>query len=210
MNSFDSNGTPEKLTPRPFSSDADPSAPVDEFNPQRFRLGQDFAQALGTEKIFTKPALRKPTRHDWFRVHPGDDMRMDAAILELKTENIAYLVDPIVIPHLAGDVVVKRIVLAVTRHSIPFLWSIKLPDFRGQLDEWNASAHVACEMARTQWVRLAANQHAGAYDVHAAPRLAIEPVWPKQSFTEILKLVFQDRVIASMDHAVVRMLKGEL
>jgi len=49
----------------------------------------------------------------------------------------------------------------------------------------------------------------GAYEVYRAIRDDLpEPIWPEKSFNEILKIAFQDKYIQTLDHPVIRRLKG--
>jgi hypothetical protein len=50
----------------------------------------------------------------------------------------------------------------------------------------------------------------GAYDVFEATATLPEPQWPDQSFQELLKVGFKDRQIDSLDHPVIRKLRGEI
>jgi hypothetical protein len=59
-------------------------------------------------------------------------------------------------------------------------------------------------------VRLVANRHVGAYDVYKAPNVSDEAVWPELSFREVLNLAFKDRLITSLDHPIVKRLRGEI
>lgn len=186
------------------------SALADEFDPARLRLNQDFFSSLGVEKLVTQIPVRKPDRHWWIRVHPALDMRVETAVLELKEERETYLVDPKVLPELPGDFVAKIILTAINRQGLVFLWPIKLPDFRGRLDEWNHAALAAAKMAESSWIRLSANMAVGSYDLFKATGFTDLPSWPSLSFRELLRLGFKDRVIRTADDPVVQKLKGRI
>ena len=49
---------------------------------------------------------------------------------------------------------------------------------------------------------------AGAYDVAIATAPLPEPEWPEETFEQLFRLAFRDRVIDSIDHPVIRQLKG--
>ncbi len=104
----------------------------------------------------------------------------------------------------------KLLVPTVTRQGVLFLWPIRLPGPDGRIDDWNRSALEAAELARTTWVRVQANMNLGAYEVVAAPGTTAEPAFPDKSLAEILKVAFKDRYIDTMDHPVLRRLRGEL
>jgi hypothetical protein len=50
----------------------------------------------------------------------------------------------------------------------------------------------------------------GAYDVRVATAPLPDPEWPVLGFDAILELAFRGRVIDSLDHSVLRRLRGEL
>jgi hypothetical protein len=68
----------------------------------------------------------------------------------------------------------------------------------------------AAELGRTGWVRMTANMGLQAYDVAVAPADLGEPEWPDIAFKKILEIAFRDKRIDSLDHPVLRRLRGEL
>ena len=70
------------------------------------------------------------------------------------------------------------------------------------------SAAVAAEIAMSRWVRVAANMSLGAYETYAAIGDLQDPMWPQMPFQEILKVAFKDHVVESLDHPLVRRLRG--
>lgn len=112
---------------------------------------------------------------------------------------------------LAQEVRPKLLYTSITKEGNVFLWPINLPGADGRLDAWSQSAHTAAAMAETSWVRIKANREVGAYDLRQAVGFAgEEPVWPDLTFSEIVNLAFRDRLIDSLDHPIVRRLRGEL
>jgi hypothetical protein len=65
-------------------------------------------------------------------------------------------------------------------------------------------------MARGAWVRVAANTSLAGYDVFKATAPLPPPAWPELSFEELLRIAFRDRYIDTMDHIVLRRLRGEV
>jgi hypothetical protein len=90
-----------------------------------------------------------------------------------------------------------------------FLWPVRLP-VEGRHDEWNRSALDAADTATKRWVRLVANMQLGAYDVHTAEGTLDDPEWPDISFKRVLEVAFKDRFIETLDHPVLRRLRGEV
>jgi hypothetical protein len=50
---------------------------------------------------------------------------------------------------------------------------------------------------------------AGAYVVYEAAGNIPDPEWPDLTFKEIVGLAFKDRVVSSLDHPLVKRLRGE-
>lgn len=60
-------------------------------------------------------------------------------------------------------------------------------------------------------VRIKANKALGAYEISLAKGELPEPKWPKEPKTikDALKIAFKDRIIDSIDHPVLKQLRGE-
>ena len=50
---------------------------------EKVRLSQDFAALTRTEKLLVHVPVRKPAKHQFFRVHPGEDYRLECFIVEI-------------------------------------------------------------------------------------------------------------------------------
>ena len=182
----------------------------DPFDLKKLRFSQDFAATMGVKKALLTVPVRKPTRQEFIRVHPGEDWRLETIILELKEEGETYLVDSNLWGQLPGELIHKVLYTAINRQGVLTLWSIRLPGEDGRLDEWNRSALEAAEMAQKEWIRVASSRPLGAYEVYRAVADIPEPEWPDTTFKEILTVAFKDRFIRSSDHPVVRRLRGEI
>jgi hypothetical protein len=180
------------------------SIPTD-FDLERYRLPQDYA-AVGTKKVITTVAVRRPHRQEFIRVHP--DLRYQAALLELKDANETYLVVPSVAAELGDEVRPAILFLAATRAGKAFFWPVKLPR-DGKLDDWNRSAARAAQEAIDHWVRIASNRDLGSYETFSAAANLGDPRWPELTLEALLAIAFKDRTITSRDHPVVRSLLGE-
>jgi hypothetical protein len=58
------------------------------------------------------------------------------------------------------------------------------------------------------WLRIKANMSLGAYEMTVAAREMADPVWPDLSFQELVRIAYRDRIITSLDYAVVKRLRG--
>jgi hypothetical protein len=180
------------------------------FDIDQLRLSQDFSVLAGVKKALITVPVRKPSKQDWIRVRDSEDWVLQTAVLELKDERETYLVAPALWPELSGEIIPKVIVTTINRQGVLALWPIRLPGEDGRHDEWNRSALEAAEMAKTQWVRIVSKMSLGAYEVHEALGDMPEPSWPDITFQKVIEIAFKDRFIKSIDHPVVRRLRGEI
>lgn len=204
------NGRPMPLNPPEVA--APEVATPDPFDPERLKLSQDFAGNLSVKKLLTTVPVRKPDKTWWVRVNPREDCRIQTAVVELKEDREIYLVDPALRAHLSTESVfgVRAIFTAINRQGVLFLWPIVLPSADGKTLEWHRSALEAATIAQDRWIRVRANLALGAYEVMEATGELPEPAWPDLSFGEVLRIAFKDRFIQTLDHPVLRRLRGEV
>ena len=179
------------------------------FDLSRLRLSQNFAETVGVKKALITVPVRKPGRQDFIRVHPDPNYRIETAVVELKEDGEIYLVAPDLWSELPGELTPKALFATMNRQGVLFLWPIRLPGEDGRLDEWNASALEAAEMAQKRWIRVASNRSLGAYEVYEATGNLPEPDWPTVDFQKILEIAFKGRYIDDLDHPVIKRLRGE-
>jgi hypothetical protein len=184
------------------------SASQDTFDLSRLRLSQHFADQIGVKKVLLTVPVRKPDRQWFVRTHPDPAYRCEVAILEVKEDRESYLVDPALWPELPGEVVAKLVFTSINRQGVIFLWPVRLPNPNGRHDEWSRSAFEAAQMAADGWVRVVANMGLGAYEVFEATAALPEPEWPSEPFDKLVEIGFRDRVIRSLDHPVIKKLRG--
>lgn len=186
------------------------ASPAEVLDLTALRMPQNFGAVSGVKKLINTVPVRKPGSQSFVRVHPGADWTMAALILQLKDEAECYFVLPNLAADLAQEVRVKQLYTYVNRDGHIALWPVNLPGDDGRIDQWSQSAHAAADLARRNWVRVVANRYVGAYDVFQAANASDEPFWPELSFREVLNLAFKDRLITSLDHPVVKRLRGEI
>ena len=187
---------------------AAPSAAApDPFNLASLRLNPSFLMT-GVKKLLTTVPVKRPSPQDFVRVHPAPEYRENFAMVDLKDDREEYLVQPAILPELANEVVYKTVFTAVNRQGVVSLWPIRLPAPDDRKTEWPRSAREAAELAMTQWVRLKANLSLGAYEITVAESVMADPVWPELSFQDLLRIAYRDRMITTLDHPVVKRLRG--
>jgi len=115
------------------------------FNPEKFRIKQDFQSALGVKKLLLTIPVRKPSKEWFFRCHPNPDYQIQTIILELKEDSEIYLVDPSLWELLIGEATcsTRLLIPAINKQGVIFLWPIRLPGPDGRQDSWSRSAMEA-------------------------------------------------------------------
>jgi hypothetical protein len=189
-------------------------APVDPFDPSelaKLRLSQDFSGISQVKPVLTNIACRKPHKQEFVRVRAGEQHRFTTCCFTDKDTRETYLISPNVRDHLAGDMVRMLLVVCVSRNSpMPFLWPLVLPGTDGRPNRWHESGIEAARIAEGQWTKVVADMSAGCYVPNVALGSLPEPNWSEvPSIEELLRLSFKDRFINSMDHPVLRRLRGE-
>jgi hypothetical protein len=205
---------PQELDGEKSATTEAKSAAPDPFDPAALRLSQDFGASLGVRKALLSVPVGKPDKSWFVRVHPSEEYHLQTATIKLKTDrgNETYLIAPALWQELATEPTFKPELLAtaISRQGVLFLWEANLPRPDGRVDEWTRTALEAMELATKRWVRFAANMSLGAYEVHYATGQLPEPEWPDVPFRELLRVAFRDRFINSLDHPVLRRLRGEM
>lgn len=184
--------------------------PMDDDFLASMRIDQSYnsaATGVGVVKPLLTVPMRKPSKTEFFRTHP--DHWMDCFSVELKEEREFYVVKPGIEEYISEFVERVRLRLCVTRQGVVLIWPLKLPkdDARGEM--WRRSASESATLAETDWVRIAADMHLGAYQPYKATGALGEPRWPRETWPQILRIAVADRLIDRHDHPVVRQLLGQ-
>ena len=189
----------------------DDDLPEDPFDLANLRLSQDYLSGAGAKKIILTVPVRKPSKEWFIRTHHDPAYRIETAVIEIKEDSEIYLVSQNLRPELAAESTfgLRALFTAMNRNGDLFIWPIRIPGSDGRLDDWNKSALEAALLAREHWIRLVANRSLGAYDVYPASADWPDPNWTDYPFQELLRIAFKDKYIQSMDHPVLKRLRGE-
>jgi hypothetical protein len=181
----------------------------DPFDPAALRLDQSFTTGPAVKKLLTTIPVRKPGAQDFVRVHPGEEYRLNTAVIALKEDRETYLVSPVLVPELRDECTPVTLYTTMSRQGVLTLWPVRLPGEDGKDMDWWKSAREAAELAMTSWVRLKANTSLGAYEVFTASGNIPDPEWPQLSLRELLRIAFREYMVDSVDHAVIKRLRGQ-
>jgi hypothetical protein len=192
------------------TADAAAASSDDPFDLKNLRLSQDFVETAGVKRLLTTVPVDKPNDQDFVRVHPDPEYRAPLATIVLRDERREhYLVTPSIARELPGEFVLNMMFTAINRQGVVRLWPVRLPAPDGRINTWNQSAMEAAELAMQRWVRVKANMSLRAYEMIVTEASIPDPVWPEQSFQELLRIGFKgDKLITGFDHPVIKRLRG--
>ena len=185
-----------------------PSTVINEVTLEDYRLSQDFESLIGVKKEILTVPVRKPDKQSFIQVHPGEDWRMSALILELKEDREHYLVNLSLISALPEEFVPKYLFTCQTRQGVTFLWPVRMPGSEGRLDTWNESALLIVKEYAGRWIRVVSNMGLGAYEVIIPNNDFPSPNWPAEGFKSLLRKAFRRKIIDSLEHPVIKSLRG--
>ena len=174
----------------------------------RLRISPDFGNKIGTRKLITTIPIRKPRRTEWIRTHSDSAWRIPVWVLMEEQE--LFVVASDIADSIPGEVAAMELVPTINRQGVLFLWPLRLPSPDGRVNDWNESAREAAERAIPTWVRVASNMALKAYEIYEVLADIPEPPWPDLSFDAMVKIAVRGRVIDSLEHPIVRKLRGEL
>ncbi len=199
---------PEKpLQEEPPISKEEPPAASQPTDFSQFAFSQNFGSQIKVIKRLTTVPVRKPSKTQWFQIHP--EYKLDVLLLKYGDRgDDYYLIEPSLADQLIDLAQAFKLVVAVDRQGVVFVWPLRLPDAERAL-AWHLSALEAASHAEVQWTQMKANMGLGAYEFSAASGITDEPKWPKMLMNEILEIAFKNKIIDRLDHLVLKQLRGE-
>jgi hypothetical protein len=191
-----------EVTNTPIEAKADP------FDVAGLRLDPSFIETAGVKKLLMTVPVGRPSPQDFVRVHPDPAFRDSFATIEWKEDRELFIVVPPVARELPGECVLVTLYTAINRQGVVRLWPIRLPGPDGRINEWHRSQAEAAQRAIEHWVRLKSNMSIGAYEAYEASAAIPDPVWPAESFQQLLRIGFRDRLVDRLDHPLIAKLRG--
>lgn len=176
------------------------------------RVDQTVEALEGGHQLLELIPVRRPDKTTWFRTHPDKQFWFRAFLIpDERSGDLYFLSQPVwqALAKLGERAVTRKVLIPVmSRNYVLTLWPIGL-GADGTLGSWAESAVRAAVTAQTEWTRIASNRELGAYEIRARPSDNIEPKWPALDILEMLRIAFRGRVITSVDHPIIRELRGE-
>jgi hypothetical protein len=201
---------PTPATPPPARPE-----PPDPFDLDSLRLGTDFSSGLGVRRVISTIPVRKPSKDEWFRRRVGDGWALQTAVLEVEkgVERSTYILARHLWTDYSGEITPAVLYVCMNRQGDLFVWRVKLPGPDGRPNTWTESALEIAKASTTTWCRMKSDMTNGIY-THFVPADDVvlpEPAWPADlSMADIMRIAFRGRLIDSVDHPVLRELRGEL
>jgi hypothetical protein len=193
-----------------MTNEQDKQVELNPFAPENLRIDLSIAEGVGVKKVVLTIPVRRPNPQDFIRVHKEADFRLAVAIIDLKDDRETFLVLPSIARDIPGEYTTVMMYTCINRAGVVFLWPVRLPGTDGRQLEWHRSAAEAAKMAVDSWVRIKANMSLGAYDVFAASSTIPDPTWPSDlTFEQMLRIAFKGRLVDSLNHPVLKRLRGE-
>jgi hypothetical protein len=193
-----------------MTNEQDKQVELNPFAPENLRIDLSIAEGVGVKKVVLTIPVRRPNPQDFIRVHKEADFRLAVAIIDLKDDRETFLVLPSIARDIPGEYTTVMMYTCINRAGVVFLWPVRLPGTDGRQLEWHRSAAEAAKMAVDSWVRIKANMSLGAYDVFAAGSTIPDPTWPSDlTFEQMLRIAFKGRLVDSLNHPVLKRLRGE-
>jgi hypothetical protein len=181
----------------------------DPFAPENSRLPASFIGATIIREHLTKVSVGRPKNTEWVQVHPHPDYRRDVALIEYGDNKDVYMVTPSIANKVMSECRPATLFTYVTRYGTLGLWRCWFNNSDREND-WVRTLREAAEIAmKGQWIRCTSDKKLGAYKYATAPGITTTPIWPEQNLTEIMRIAFRGKLIDSLNHEVLRQLRGE-
>ena len=179
-------------------------------NLESLKVSVDFGSSVGVvKKLGRVSCLHRPPKGRFFTLRPG--WKLDGLGILSLDRGEAYLVPAQLCPHLCGEDVFRVVSCyggVLRPDNAPLVWYIPLP-VAGARDNdfWSSARECAEDCLRSgSWCRLITGD--GHYDWEVATA-NWEPKFPPIELGDLLRLAFKGRVIDSLEHPVIRELRGE-
>ena len=198
------------------------SSPETEANPYREEeLAQDAFSDLKaldemtrTDAVPTWPQLvsvrvGRPPKDTFLRCHPS--LVITLYLYKEEETGESYMLPPNLAEVAQQDQVFKKrdLRLAVTIQGAVFLWETAMRGEETNANQWILSMWNAQGIAQDKWIRVVSNRQNASYDVKVSESDLGDPVYPEEQFDEILRVAFRNKVIETLDHPILKKLRGE-
>lgn len=179
-----------------------------DFDLEKLKIDQSFLDLAGGKTVQLTVPIRKPKKQLYFRAHADQKYSLTVYFLEREGEmNETYILSPN-LPEAAEEAKPVTLVGCITNNGTFFFWPLALPDADGKLLECHRSAHVAANIAKSQWIRMFWDKELRSYKIKYPEETFPDPAWPEQSAEELFEIAFKNKIISDRNHPVLKQLRG--
>jgi len=180
------------------------------YDPKLYRQAQNVRMddsVTAARKMQTIIPVRKPSKKQFVFVHPDPEYRatnmptiQDEAMGEiyLLAANLAFPAD------IENKIDFLNLAAAITPEGSVFLWH-----FKNSTNSWSESARIAIREASRRWVRVIPDKSSNGYILETPMVAPPPPTWPELTFVEMLESAFGPRYIDSLNHPMIKKLRGD-
>ncbi len=172
------------------------------------RLTSTLSDELMGEEMKSPPEVRKPGKQMFFRSHPSQDCKLDTALLWSEEEIRWYMLSPTILPQIGEELTPVCIVRCIDLYGDEFLWPVKQPPSDGRTCNWNKSAQIAVIQSTSRWIRMTADMKKQKYRIFMGGSDLPEPNWSERTLSDLINEWFHEYYITTMDHPVIKKLRG--
>jgi hypothetical protein len=180
------------------------------FDPKRYRQAQTLKaeeSAGWVRKQQTVIPVRKPSKKQFVRAHHSAEYRADGmpTITDEATGEVYLLSAEFDLPaDIENKVDMLNLAAAMTADGSVFLWF-----YKNSTNSWSQSARIAISEASRRWVRVTPDMSSNGYLLEFPMVDPPQPSWPPMTFTQILETAFGERYIDSLNHPLIKKLRGD-
>ena len=154
------------------------------------------------------PIRMTPGKQVFFRVRPGDDWRLTAALYH--DEELGPFIVAKKMRDLVEDTKPVVILTCISSKGVEFFWPVPLPreDDNAMTREWGASKRRAADLAQSKWIKIKSNKAASCWEVFVSKGELDDPKWSDRTFKEMFDSAFSDKIIRDVSHPVIKRQQG--
>ena len=177
------------------------------FDIEALRLNSDEDLSSDLAEDSSDLPVRKPKRQEFFRVHSDENMRFATKLLHFDADKKWYLIAKNLWVELCDELTSVSLLTCINDDSARFFWPLK-QSMHGMSNGWNDSSLHAAKKAVSMWIRLVPDMPNQKYRVQSAHQNLPEPEWESCTLNELVEKAFKDAYIDSLDHPVIKKLRG--
>jgi hypothetical protein len=201
-----SNAGADDMDSNDAKSEAKPFLVTDDFDLENLRVRSGSASVPSKEGSETV-RIEKPNRMRYVNVHLN--WRETLYIIPADEKRKTYLVVPAIAEQFPQLCRTALLVPYASQQGNYYLWPILLEDRAGRVSDYSESAIQRVREGAGWWCRYEADQDNRSYRIYVAAEQPPSPVWPSGGMGHLVRKGFEDRIVTSSGHDLIRRLLGQ-